>query len=134
MINKTIPKEVKINRCSLITIWSDYQKKPIPEEVKINRCSLITMWSDHQKAFDSIPHEWLVKSFELAKVPAKAINALKEQIKNWATNISLQGNEQLIETNFIHQLRDIFQGHSQPVLQFILCPNPLRFSLKKLKG
>ena len=55
--------------------------KTILEEVKINHGSLITVWLDYQKAFDSIPHEWLMKSLELAKVPIKIINALKELIK-----------------------------------------------------
>ena len=55
--------------------------KTILEEVKINHGSLITVWLDYQKAFDSVPHEWLMKSLELAKVPIKIINALKELIK-----------------------------------------------------
>ena len=78
--------------------------KTILEEVKINHCSLITVWLDYQKAFDCVPHEWQMKSLELAKVPIKVINALKELIKKWATNIHLQGNEQLIETKLIHDL------------------------------
>ena len=45
--------------------------KTILEEVKINHCSLITVWLDYQKAFDSVPHEWQMKSLELAKVPIK---------------------------------------------------------------
>ena len=49
--------------------------------------------------FDSVPHEWLIKSVKLAKVPAKIIYALKELIKRWVTNIHLQGNEQLIKPN-----------------------------------
>ena len=86
--------------------------KTILEEVKVNRRSLIFMWLDYQKAFDSVPHEWLIKSLELAKVPTKIINALKKVIKKWATNIHLQGNEQLTEIKLIHYLRGIFQGDS----------------------
>ena len=55
--------------------------KTILEEVKINHGSLITVWLDYQKAFYSVPHEWLMKSLELAKVPIKIINTLKELIK-----------------------------------------------------
>ena len=118
-------------------VWSCTEQlminKTILEEVKVNRRSLITMWLDYQKAFDSVPHEWLIKSLELAKIPTKIINALKELIKKWATNIHLQGNEQLIEAKSIHYLRDIFQGDSLSVFLFILRVNPLSFLLNKLQ-
>ena len=78
--------------------------KTVLEEAKINHCSSITVWLDYQKAFESIPHEWLKKYLELAKVSLKIINALKELIKKWATHIRLQGNEKLIETKIIHCL------------------------------
>ena len=77
--------------------------------------------------FDSIPHEWLIKSVKLAKVPAEIIYALKELIH-------LQGNEQLIETKLIHYFWGIFLGDSLSVLLFILCVNPLPFLLNKLQG
>ena len=103
------------------------------EEVKINHRSLITIWLDYQKAFDSVPHEWLIKSLELANIPTKVINALKELIKKWATNIHLQGNEQLTETKLIDYLRGIVQGDSLSVILFILCVNYNKL-LNKLQG
>ena len=74
------------------------------EEVNLNYRFLITMWLDYQKAFDSVPHEWLIKASEVAKVPTRFINAIIELIKKWTTNIHLQRNEQLIETKLIHYL------------------------------
>ena len=103
-------------------------------EVKVNRCSLITMWLEYQKAFDSVPHKWLIKSLEIAKVPTKIISAFKELIKKWATNIHLQGNEQLIETKLIHYLRGIFPGDSLSVLLIILCVNLLSFFSTNCQG
>ena len=35
--------------------------KTMLEEVRINRRSLITRWVDYQKAFDKVPHKWLIK-------------------------------------------------------------------------
>ena len=103
--------------------------KTILEEVKVNRRSLIIMWLDYHKVFDSVPHEWLIKSLQVAKAPTKIINTLRELIKKSATNIHLQGNEPLIETKLIHYLRDIFQGDSLSVFLFIRCVNPLKFLL-----
>ena len=31
--------------------------------------NLITIWLEYKKAFDSVPHEWLIKSLHLAKLP-----------------------------------------------------------------
>ena len=36
--------------------------KTILEEVTKNRCSLITMWLDYQKPFDNVLHKWLIKA------------------------------------------------------------------------
>ena len=30
---------------------------------------LNTIWLDYKKAFDSVPHEWLIYALKLAKVP-----------------------------------------------------------------
>ena len=94
--------------------------------------ALTIMWLNYQQAFDSVPHKWLIKSLEPAKVPT--ISALKELITKWTTDIHLQGNEQLVETKLIHYLRGIFQGDSLSVLLFILCVNSLLFLLNKLQG
>ena len=45
--------------------------KMICDEVASKRRDLVTVWFDYKKAFDSIPHSWLIKSLELAKVPEK---------------------------------------------------------------
>ena len=54
-------------------VWGCFKQllvnKIILEEVTENRHSLIRMWLDHQRAFDSVPHKWLIKALELAKVP-----------------------------------------------------------------
>ena len=57
--------------------------KTILEEVSENRCSLITMWLDYQKDFDSVLHKWLIKALELAKVPERMITAIKTFMKKW---------------------------------------------------
>ena len=51
--------------------------KMMYEEVKTNRRNLATAWLDYKKAFDSMSHTWLIKSLELAKIPTKIIDAIK---------------------------------------------------------
>ena len=55
--------------------------KTMLEEVTENHRSLITMWLDYQKTFDSVPHKWLIKALELAKVPEKIITGIKALMK-----------------------------------------------------
>ena len=91
-------------------------------------------WLDYQKAFDSVPHEWLLIALKLAKVPPLVISAIETLMQKWSTNVHLTSHEGDIQSNTIHYLRGIFQGDSLSVLLFILSVNPLSFLLKKLKG
>ena len=61
LIIKMIPNEVKHNK-----------------EVKHNRRNLCTIWLDYQKAFDSVPHSWMIKALELAEVPTVIIKVIKQ--------------------------------------------------------
>ena len=92
------------------------------------------MWLDYQKAFDSVPHRWLIKALKLAKVPNVIIEALKHLMKKWTTNVHLNTKDTTITTNIIKYMKGIFQGDSLSVLLFILCLNPLSFLLNKLNG
>ena len=91
-------------------------------------------WFYYQKAFDSVPHEWLLIALKLAKVPPLVISAIETLIQKWSTNAHITSHEGDIQSNTIHYLRGIFQGDSLSVLLFILSVNPLSFLLKKSKG
>ena len=36
--------------------------KMVSDEVIKNRRNLITVWLDYKKAFDSVPHSWIIES------------------------------------------------------------------------
>ena len=38
------------------------------QKVRRMRKNLTIIWLDYRKAFDSVPHSWLIKSLNLAKV------------------------------------------------------------------
>ena len=108
--------------------------KTILEEVTENRSSLITIWLDYQKAFDSVPHNWLIKALELAKLPEKTITVIKALMKKWSTNVNIQNGRISMESQPIQYLHGIFQGDSLAVLFFILPVNPFSYLLNKLQG
>ena len=108
--------------------------KSILNEVKQKKRNLITIWLDYQKAFDSTPHDWMIQSLRLAKIPEKLIAAIETLTKQWATIVELHGNQSSITSDVIDVSNGNFQGDSISVLLFILSLNPLSYILGKLKG
>ena len=47
------------------------------EEVKSKRRNLVCMWLDYKNAFDSVPHDWLIKALHLPEVPLEIITAIE---------------------------------------------------------
>ena len=101
----------------------------ILDEVKVHR-NLYMMWFDYKKAFDSVPHDWIIKALQLANVPHDIIEIIKSLMSLWSTKLSL--NE--ITTNTIDYLCGILQGDCLSLMIFILSVNPLSFLLKRLPG
>ena len=106
----------------------------IYEEVTQARKNLVTVWLDYQKAFDSVPHSWIIESFELAKVPPAIIKAIEQLMYKWKPQARLNGETSNIETDFISYLRGILQGDTLSLILFVLSVNPLPFLLKNHEG
>ena len=102
------------------------------DQLLINK--MMTIWLDYKKAFDSVPHSWLIRSLELAKVPEKIIKAIKQLMLKWRTNVYLYGEHASVETDFITYLRGILQGDTLSLILFVLSVNPLSFLLEKHEG
>ena len=77
------------------------------------------------------PHNWMIQSLRLAKIPEKLIAAIETLTKQWTTMVELQSS---ITSDVIKFSNGIFQGDSISVLLFILSLNPLSYMLGKLKG
>ena len=133
--NNTITPEQAVGKPQ---VWGCIEQlllnKSILNEVKQKKRNLITIWLDYQKAFDSIPHDWMIQSLRLAKIPEKLIAAIETLTKQWATMAELHGNQSSITSDVINFSNGIFQGDSISVLLFIQSLNPLSYMLGKLKG
>ena len=108
--------------------------KMIYEEVVSNRKNLVTVWLDYKKAFDSVPHSWILESLKLAKVLDVTIQAIRQLMLKWRTQARLNGEKENIETDFINYLRGILQGDTLSLILFVLAVNPLSFLLNKYEG
>ena len=106
----------------------------ITEEVITNRRNLMSIWLDYRKAFDSVPHSWMMESLKLAKVHADLISTINLLTKCWSTMLKLGSENEMIETEIIKYFREIFQGDGLSLLLFILTVNPLSFLLNTTEG
>ena len=75
-------------------------------------------WVDYEKAYDIVPHSWIIESFKMAQV-AENITFLQISMVSWKTEMTremlcLVGNRQRI-----------FQADSLSPLTFNVCTIPL---------
>ena len=91
-------------------------------------------WIDYQKAFDRVPHSWIIKSLEIIGTNNKVKSFTKKVISYWRTRISLHTENKLIETDDIKIQCGLFQGDSLSPMLFCICLIPLTEQLNRLKA
>jgi len=89
-------------------------------------------WIDYQKAFDRVPHSWIIKSLKLNGINNKVIAFTKKAMAYWRTRMCLHAENDLIETEDIKAQCGIFQGDSLSPLLFCICLIPLTEQLNRL--
>jgi len=99
--------------------------KMILEDCSRRKRNLSTSWIDYKKAFDSVPHSWILKTLELYNINSKIRGFISESMKNWKTIMYLKHNEGTVESRHIAIRRGIFQGDSLSPLLFVLALAPL---------
>ena len=97
------------------------------------RRNLHVGYIDYKKAFDSMPHSWLIHVLNIYRVHPVIVHFLKSILASWRTRIIIQGSASELETEVIHILRGIFQGDSLSALWFCLGLNPLSNCIREMK-
>lgn len=99
----------------------------ITEKAKKNKRSLYWGYIDYQKAFDSVPHSWLLGVLDLYKISPKIQATLRYLMTQWQTTLQLHSKQ----LGTININRGIFQGDSLSPLWFCLALAPLTTMLNK---
>lgn len=99
--------------------------KMILEDCTKRKKNLSTSWIDYRKAFDSVPHSWIIKSLELYNVHPSITNFIAASMKGWKTTMNLSHSQGTLESRTIKINRGIFQGDSLSPLLFVLSLAPL---------
>lgn len=103
----------------------------ILEQIRKKNRNLYMAYIDYQKAFDSVPHSWLIKTLEIYNVHPVMVRFLKSTMSKWTTKLRINLNHTDLETEAINIKRGIFQGDSLSALWFCLCLNPLSRGLNR---
>ena len=82
-------------------------------------------WIDYRKAYDSIPHSWILKTLRMYRFNEKVIRLMETSMNNWNTTMKLHYNDGCIITDPIKIKRGIFQRDSFSPLLFCLALVPL---------
>ena len=85
---------------------------------------------DYKKAYDMVPHSWILESLQLVRVSDNILKFAKRSMANWQTELTSCG-ESLVKVNI---RRGIFQGDSLSPLLFVICMIPLTHVLRKAKA
>jgi hypothetical protein len=105
--------------------------KIITEDAKRKRKSVSMMWVDYKKAYDSIPHSWLVRILSLYKIDEVTAKFIIDLMQTWCTKIYLHYKDGTISTDDIKYGRGIFQGDTLSPLLFCLCLVPITNILRR---
>ena len=89
-------------------------------------------WIEYKKAFESVPHEWILRSLELFKVSPRVVGFLKHNMKKWKTQLILTHESGTLMSDNINIKRGIFQGDSLSPLLFCISLIPLSLELNSL--
>ncbi|KAL1448229.1 hypothetical protein WDU94_006605 [Cyamophila willieti] len=99
--------------------------KFITENAKKKKKNLSVAWIDYMKAYDSLPHTWIIKTLEIYKICPTIIDFMKVSMRQWQTEMSLFFEGGVIKTRNIQIKRGIYQGDSLSPLLFCLALIPL---------
>ena len=107
-----------------------YIDRAVIKEVKSRNKNLAMAWIDYKKAFDMIPHSWIIECLDLFGVAENIKSLLVKSMEKWKVMLC-SGNSELGEVEI---KRGIFQGDSLSPLVFVLALIPLSLILRKAKA
>ena len=93
-----------------------YIDRAVIKEVKSRNKNLAMAWIDYKKAYDMVPHPWIIECLDLLGVAENNKSLLVNNMETWKIMLC-SGNSELGEVEIE---RGIFQGDSLSPLVFIL--------------
>ena len=127
--NQLLPEEQKGCRRSRGTADQLYIDRTILREVRMRKKNLAMGWIDYRKAFDMVPHSWVLECLQILGINNTLTKFLEKTMKDWRVELTC-ANESLGEVKI---KRGIFQGDALSPLLFVITLIPLTSVLKMTK-
>ena len=70
-----------------------YIDKHIIDESKKRRKNLAMAWIDYKKAYDMVPHSWIINSLKMYKISDEVINFIDKTMKTWRVELTAGGRK-----------------------------------------
>ena len=87
-------------------------------------------WIDYKKAYNMVPHSWILKCLEMVGAAKKIISTISNSMVNWKTVLTSAGTV----LGQVDIKRGIFQGRSLSPLLFIVIMLPLTLVLRRMRA
>ena len=101
--------------------------REVLREARRKKRHLSMAWIDYRKAYDMLPHSWILETLGLIKVAKNIEDLLTKSMVDWKTVLT-SGGERLGEVGI---RRGIFQGDTLSPLLFVVAMIPLTLLLRK---
>ena len=101
--------------------------REVLKEARRKKRHLSMAWIDYRKAYDMLPHSWILETLGLIKVAKNIEGLLTKSMVDWKTVLT-SGGERLGEVGI---RRGIFQGDTLSPLLFVVAMIPLTLLLRK---
>lgn len=92
---------------------------------------LAVAWVDYAKAFDSIPHAYLMWVLRQVNVPVRLREVISSLIGKWETRFELWNGGKKVSTDLVKVRNGLLQGDSLSPLLFCLSVAPITFALNE---
>jgi Reverse transcriptase (RNA-dependent DNA polymerase) len=103
--------------------------KAIVKNCKRRKTNLHMVWIDYKKAYDSVPHSWLMECLEMYRISRRVRTFLAGEMAKWTTELTSAGRM----LGQVPIRRGIFQGDSLSPLLFIMAMIPISNTLNRMK-
>ena len=87
-------------------------------------------WIDYKKAYDMVPHSWILKCLEMVGAAKNMISIISNSMMYWKTVLTSGGTT----LGLVDIRRGIFQGDSLSPLLFVVIMLPLTLVLRKIRA
>ena len=101
--------------------------KAILKSCRRRLTNLSMAWIDYKKAYDMVPHSWILKYLEMVGAAKNMISIISNSMVNWKTVLTSGG----MALGQVDIRRGIFQGDSLSPLLFIVIMLPLTLAYEK---